>query len=274
MSARRRPRYTAVHTSASPRPAQRRAGRVREEGPGAGGDVRATVRARGARAHARGAAMRTALCERSAGGSSERPPTPRDPPSVEGRRLAVRRSHHNCIHRRPLPPATLPCAPCSPDPVSRLTITTTMALARAAARAMSTAAGAAGKKVSVLGAAGGIGQPLSLLLKEHALVSDLSLFDIVNTPGVAADLSHINTGAKVRAAAARNARLCAQGRPRATLTHAAALWAAVWPVRVVSTYCAPPARFRSRAARFTCRHGCHHGCCRPLPSAGDWPRRC
>lgn len=62
---------------------------------------------------------------------------------------------------------------------------------------MSTAAGAAGKKVSVLGAAGGIGQPLSLLLKEHALVSDLSLFDIVNTPGVAADLSHINTGAKV-----------------------------------------------------------------------------
>lgn len=74
-----------------------------------------------------------------------------------------------------------------------------MAFSRVASRAMSTAA--AGKKVSVLGAAGGIGQPLSLLLKEHALVSDLSLFDIVNTPGVAADLGHINTGAKVRAAA-------------------------------------------------------------------------
>ncbi|KAI9222546.1 lactate/malate dehydrogenase, partial [Blastocladiella britannica] len=49
-------------------------------------------------------------------------------------------------------------------------------------------------KVAVLGAAGGIGQPLSLLLKlEPKLVSDLSLFDIVNTPGVAADLSHIAT---------------------------------------------------------------------------------
>ena len=52
-------------------------------------------------------------------------------------------------------------------------------------------------KVAVLGAAGGIGQPLSLLLKANPLVSDLSLFDIVNTPGVAADLSHINTKATV-----------------------------------------------------------------------------
>jgi malate dehydrogenase len=49
----------------------------------------------------------------------------------------------------------------------------------------------------VLGAAGGIGQPLSLLLKQSPLVSELSLFDIVNTPGVAADLSHINTDSKV-----------------------------------------------------------------------------
>lgn len=45
--------------------------------------------------------------------------------------------------------------------------------------------------------AGGIGQPLSLLLKANPLVSDLALFDIVNTPGVAADLSHINTVSKV-----------------------------------------------------------------------------
>lgn len=52
-------------------------------------------------------------------------------------------------------------------------------------------------KVAVLGAAGGIGQPLSLLLKNSSLVSELSLFDIVNTPGVAADLSHICTPAKV-----------------------------------------------------------------------------
>ncbi len=52
-------------------------------------------------------------------------------------------------------------------------------------------------KVAVLGAAGGIGQPLSLLLKDVDAVKHLSLFDIVNTPGVAADLSHINTAAKV-----------------------------------------------------------------------------
>jgi len=52
-------------------------------------------------------------------------------------------------------------------------------------------------KVAVLGAAGGIGQPLSLLLKQNASISHLSLFDIVNTPGVAADLSHISSPAKV-----------------------------------------------------------------------------
>jgi malate/lactate dehydrogenase len=40
---------------------------------------------------------------------------------------------------------------------------------------------------------GGIGQPLSLLLKTCPLVDELSLYDIVNSPGVAADLSHINT---------------------------------------------------------------------------------
>lgn len=51
-------------------------------------------------------------------------------------------------------------------------------------------------KVAVLGAAGGIGQPLSLLLKLNPLVKQLALYDIVNTPGVAADLSHINTQGK------------------------------------------------------------------------------
>ncbi|XP_018573098.1 malate dehydrogenase, mitochondrial [Anoplophora glabripennis] len=53
-------------------------------------------------------------------------------------------------------------------------------------------------KVAVCGAAGGIGQPLSLLLKINPLVSELSLYDIVHTPGVAADLSHIETAAKVK----------------------------------------------------------------------------
>lgn len=55
------------------------------------------------------------------------------------------------------------------------------------------------RKVAVLGAAGGIGQPLSLLMKLNGLVSELSLYDIAGTPGVACDLSHINSGVNVRA---------------------------------------------------------------------------
>ena len=43
---------------------------------------------------------------------------------------------------------------------------------------------------------GGIGQPLALLLKLDPLVSELSLFDVVRTPGVAADISHCNSPAK------------------------------------------------------------------------------
>ena len=39
----------------------------------------------------------------------------------------------------------------------------------------------------------GIGQPLSLLLKLTPAVSKLALYDIVHTPGVAADLSHCET---------------------------------------------------------------------------------
>jgi len=49
-----------------------------------------------------------------------------------------------------------------------------------------------------MGAAGGIGQPLSLLLKGMPAVSHLNLYDIAHTPGVAADLSHIETRAKVQ----------------------------------------------------------------------------
>lgn len=72
-------------------------------------------------------------------------------------------------------------------------------------------------KVTVLGAAGGIGQPLSLLMKLNPRVSELSLYDIRGGPGmynlpprrvkkahsnggnlgVAADLSHINTNSTV-----------------------------------------------------------------------------
>ncbi|SCU87169.1 LADA_0E02432g1_1 [Lachancea dasiensis] len=50
-------------------------------------------------------------------------------------------------------------------------------------------------KVTVLGAAGGIGQPLSLLLKMSPYVSTLALYDLRLAPGVARDLSHINTNA-------------------------------------------------------------------------------
>ncbi|KAF9428478.1 Malate dehydrogenase, cytoplasmic [Podila epigama] len=53
-------------------------------------------------------------------------------------------------------------------------------------------------KVVVCGAAGGIGQPLSLLLKQSDLITDLALYDVVNAAGVAADLSHINTKSTVR----------------------------------------------------------------------------
>jgi len=52
------------------------------------------------------------------------------------------------------------------------------------------------RKVAVLGAAGGIGQPLSLLLKMNRMVTELSLYDIANVAGVAADLSHCNTPVK------------------------------------------------------------------------------
>ncbi|ART82008.1 malate dehydrogenase [Oceanisphaera profunda] len=54
-------------------------------------------------------------------------------------------------------------------------------------------------KVAVLGAAGGIGQALALLLKTTLPAgSALSLYDIAPvTPGVAADLSHIPTGVSV-----------------------------------------------------------------------------
>ncbi|KAK6744541.1 hypothetical protein RB195_011330 [Necator americanus] len=54
-------------------------------------------------------------------------------------------------------------------------------------------------KVALLGASGGIGQSLGLLLKQDHLVKHLALYDIVGTPGVAADLSHIDTNAKVTA---------------------------------------------------------------------------
>jgi len=46
------------------------------------------------------------------------------------------------------------------------------------------------KQVTVLGAGGGIGQPLSLLLRMNPLVSQLHLYDMANALGVATDLQH------------------------------------------------------------------------------------
>jgi malate dehydrogenase len=51
----------------------------------------------------------------------------------------------------------------------------------------------------LVGASGGIGQPLGLLLKKNTAIAHLALYDIVGTPGVGADLSHINTPAKITA---------------------------------------------------------------------------
>lgn len=52
--------------------------------------------------------------------------------------------------------------------------------------------------VAVLGAAGGIGQPLSLLLSQNKDVEKLTLYDVVPVvEGVAKDISHINTDCKV-----------------------------------------------------------------------------
>lgn len=53
-------------------------------------------------------------------------------------------------------------------------------------------------KVSVLGACGGIGQPLSLLLKLNPKVTSLNLYDLKNAKGVATDLSHIPTNSTVK----------------------------------------------------------------------------
>lgn len=48
-----------------------------------------------------------------------------------------------------------------------------------------------------MGASGGIGQPLALLCKLSPLIDEVGCYDVVGTPGVAADLSHCPTPAKV-----------------------------------------------------------------------------
>jgi hypothetical protein len=86
-----------------------------------------------------------------------------------------------------------------------LKVLTSNMLARSAVRALAapssrlfSSSAARNTKVAVLGAGGGIGQPLSLLLKSDPLVTSLSLYDIRGAPGVAADVSHVDTGSEVR----------------------------------------------------------------------------
>merc|ERR1712176_1477048 len=68
---------------------------------------------------------------------------------------------------------------------------------RSVTRSLSASA-ALNKKVAVLGAAGGIGQPLALLLKCNTSVTGVNVYDVAPvTPGVGADLSHIDTRANV-----------------------------------------------------------------------------
>jgi hypothetical protein len=64
-------------------------------------------------------------------------------------------------------------------------------IAKASARTFSNST-TSNAKVAILGAAGGIGQPLSMLCKLSNHIDELSCYDIVGTPGVAADLSHVS----------------------------------------------------------------------------------
>ncbi|MGL4487535.1 MAG: malate dehydrogenase [Yersinia sp. (in: enterobacteria)] len=68
-------------------------------------------------------------------------------------------------------------------------------------------------KVAVLGAAGGIGQALALLLKTQLPSgSDLSLYDIAPvTPGIAVDLSHIPTAVNIKGFSGEDATPALQG---------------------------------------------------------------
>ncbi|KAG7722752.1 hypothetical protein KL930_004009 [Ogataea haglerorum] len=69
--------------------------------------------------------------------------------------------------------------------------------AKIATRQFSSTASSA-YKVSILGAAGGIGQPLSLLMKLNHKVTNLSLYDLRLGAGVATDISHIPTNSVVK----------------------------------------------------------------------------
>lgn len=86
-------------------------------------------------------------------------------------------------------------------------------------------------KVAVLGAAGGIGQALALLLKTQLPAgSELSLYDIAPvTPGVAVDLSHIPTAVAIQGFSGEDATPALQGADVvliSAVSHVSPVWIA------------------------------------------------
>ncbi|XP_017101257.2 uncharacterized protein [Drosophila bipectinata] len=79
-------------------------------------------------------------------------------------------------------------------------------------------------KVTVVGAGGGIGQPLSLLIRQNAGIRELALHDINEIKGIATDLSHISMPGRVTsfvgeseleaAVSGANVVVVAAGKPR------------------------------------------------------------
>lgn len=59
-------------------------------------------------------------------------------------------------------------------------------------------------KVAIVGAGGGIGQPLSLLLRSGPGISELALHDIAETKGIATDLSHVSQPGRVTSFSGEN----------------------------------------------------------------------
>ncbi|CAH2980958.1 unnamed protein product [Chilo suppressalis] len=61
-----------------------------------------------------------------------------------------------------------------------------------------------GMKVTICGAAGCIGQPLALLLKQCPLLDEIALYDIIATCGYGMELSHVDTKCKVSSYSGRH----------------------------------------------------------------------
>ncbi|KAH8296479.1 hypothetical protein KR054_006677 [Drosophila jambulina] len=59
-------------------------------------------------------------------------------------------------------------------------------------------------KVSIVGAGGGIGQPLSLLLRSGPGITELALHDLAEMKGIATDLSHVSTSGVVTSFSGEN----------------------------------------------------------------------